>query len=225
MKNSLQHIAIIPDGNRRWAKERNLPAIAGHKKGYERVKELVECAREVGVSYVTFWAFSTENWKRSDEEVQALLHIIHEGLSTLYKEIQKEKTRFVHIGRKDRLGDQLRILIQTMEKETRHFEGFCLVLGIDYGGEDELIRAVNTLESAHDSTKTVVDFLDTSISGIPCPDIIVRTSGEVRTSGFMPLQSAYAEWFFENAYFPDFDKKKLLSVIDNYKERQRRFGA
>lgn len=225
MEHLPKHIAIIPDGNRRWAKERGLPSLIGHKKGYERVKELVEYGRQYGLSHITFWAFSTENWKRSDEEVRGILSILQEGLETLYKELHKEKTRFVHIGRRDRLGENLLSLIETMEEETKEYTSFCLVLAIDYGGEDEVIRASKEAVLSGDETKTLVDFLDTRRAGVPSPDIVVRTSGEMRTSGFMSIESAYAEWFFEKAYFPDFDVDALKRVLDEYKNRSRRFGA
>lgn len=225
MEHLPKHIAIIPDGNRRWAKERNLPSLFGHKKGYERVKELVEFSREHGISLVTFWAFSTENWKRSNEEVEGILHILQEGLETLYKELHKEKTRFVHIGRKDRLGEKLLSLIETMEQETKEYTSFCLVLAIDYGGEDQMLRASELWAREGDTKKTLIDFLDTTLQDVPHPEIVIRTSGEVRTSGFMPIESAYAEWFFEKAYFPDFDVDALKRVLDEYKNRSRRFGA
>lgn len=225
MEHLPKHIAIIPDGNRRWAKERNLPSLLGHKKGYERVKELVEFSREHGISLVTFWAFSTENWKRSNEEVEGILHILQEGLETLYKELHKEKTRFVHIGRKDRLGEKLLSLIETMEQETKEYTSFCLVLAIDYGGEDQMLRASELWAREGDTKKTLIDFLDTTLQDVPHPEIVIRTSGEVRTSGFMPIESAYAEWFFEKAYFPDFDVDALKRVLDEYKNRSRRFGA
>jgi undecaprenyl diphosphate synthase len=225
MEHLPKHIAIIPDGNRRWAKERNLPSLFGHKKGYERVKELVEFSREHGISLVTFWAFSTENWKRSNEEVEGILHILQEGLETLYKELHKEKTRFVHIGRKDRLGEKLLSLIETMEQETKEYTSFCLVLAIDYGGEDQMLRASELWAREGDTKKTLIDFLDTTLQDVPHPEIVIRTSGEVRTSGFMPIESAYAEWFFEKAYFPDFDVEALKRVLDEYKNRSRRFGA
>lgn len=225
MEHLPKHIAIIPDGNRRWAKERNLPSLFGHKKGYERVKELVEFSREHGLSFVTFWAFSTENWKRSNEEVEGILHILQEGLETLYKELHKEKTRFVHIGRKDRLGEKLLSLIEIMEQETKEYTSFCLVLAIDYGGEDQMLRASELWAREGDTKKTLIDFLDTTLQDVPHPEIVIRTSGEVRTSGFMPIESAYAEWFFEKAYFPDFDVEALKRVLDEYKNRSRRFGA
>ena len=225
MEHLPKHIAIIPDGNRRWAKERNLPSLLGHKKGYERVKELVEFSREHGISLVTFLAFSTENWKRSNEEIEGILHILQEGLETLYKELHKEKTRFVHIGRKDRLGEKLLSLIETMEQETKEYTSFCLVLAIDYGGEDQMLRASELWAREGDTKKTLIDFLDTTLQDVPHPEIVIRTSGEVRTSGFMPIESAYAEWFFEKAYFPDFDVEALKRVLDEYKNRSRRFGA
>jgi undecaprenyl diphosphate synthase len=131
----------------------------------------------------------------------------------------------VHIGRKDRLGEKLLSLIETMEQETKEYTSFCLVLAIDYGGEDQMLRASELWAREGDTKKTLIDFLDTTLQDVPHPEIVIRTSGEVRTSGFMPIESAYAEWFFEKAYFPDFDVEALKRVLDEYKNRSRRFGA
>lgn len=222
---SLSHVVIIPDGNRRWAKERYIPIGKGHMEGYMRAKELLIEARTQNIHYVTFWSFSTENWSRNKEEVNDLLEIIYRGLVELRKEVTKEKTRFLHVGRKDRLGEKITTLVTTLEEETKKYKDFCVCVAIDYGGEDELQRAYEKLKGSQDTTKSVVDFLDTTLLAIPNPDFIIRTSGEQRTSGFMPLQSTYSEWCFEETLFPDFTVKHFRRCLLKYNARIRRFGS
>ncbi|MEN9880898.1 MAG: hypothetical protein RLZZ308_81 [Candidatus Parcubacteria bacterium] len=219
-----QHIAIIPDGNRRWAKKKGLPVLSGHLAGYERVHELTKEARAVGVKYVTIWAFSTENWNRNEEEVDDLLTLIYKGLKELQGGVLEEKSRFVHLGRKDRLNKKICNLIEEMEESTKQYTDFCICIAIDYGGDDEVRRALLLYEASHDIVKTFVDFLDTSRAGIPSPDLIIRTSGEIRTSGFMPLQSLYSEWYFDIRPFPEFGKDALHEALHEYSTRNRRFG-
>lgn len=229
---TLKHIAIIPDGNRRWAKEHNLPAILGHEKGYERVRECVSSAREMGIAFVSVWAFSTENWKRKEEEIDDLMGLVSKGLSKIHEDAKKEKTRVVHIGRRDRISKKLLSLMEEVEKETKTYDGFCLCIAIDYGGEDEIERAHMRAIADGDTVaatekyeaKKLSDFLDTTIQGVPSPDVIIRTGGETRTSGFMLMQSAYSEWIFEEKLFPDFDGEAFEKAIDTYKARTRRYG-
>ena len=229
--NSLKHIAIIPDGNRRWAKENNLPALFGHERGYERTRELLIYAREAGIEYITTWAFSTVNWKRKQEEVDGIMGLLTKGLLKIHEDAKKEKTRVVHIGRRDRIHKKLLELIENIEEETKMYEGFCLCIAIDYGGEDEIERAeIRRRESKkiynnESNERSILDFLDTTIAKVPAPDLIIRTGGETRTSGFMPLQSAYAEWIFETVLFPDFSVDVFQKAIDEYRSRCRRFGA
>jgi undecaprenyl diphosphate synthase len=216
-----EHVVIIPDGNRRWARFLNSPISFGHKSGYERIKELISFAQEKGIKFITVWAFSTENWNREKDEVNDLLKIIKEGLESLIKEAKEHKTKFLHIGRKDRLGNEIIELINNLEEETKNYNDFCLCLAIDYGGEDEIKRAEDMQK---ENGKTVFDFLDTTLKNIPNPDLIIRTGGEHRTSGFMPLQSSYAEWIFSEKMFPDFDNIEFQKALDEYANRERRFG-
>lgn len=218
------HIAIIPDGNRRWAKEKMLPSFLGHKEGYKRVKELTDEVRSLGVQFFTVWAFSTENWKRDEEEKKELFSLLGEGLDEIASYVKEKKSRFIHLGRKDRLGEVLLSKITNLEEVTKENTDFTLCVAIDYGGEDEIIRAEEKLLLSKDTSKHVQDFLDTTRHGIPSPDIIVRTGGETRTSGFMPLQSAYSEWFFSPLYFPQFTVAVLHEVLREYEKRERRFG-
>lgn len=219
-----RHVAIIPDGNRRWAKERMLPPLFGHREGYARTEELVQEMKDLGVSCVTLWAFSTENWKRADNEKQELFSVIKEGLESLHANVLKKQSRFVHLGRKDRLGNDLLELINTLEEETKEYTSFTLCVALDYGGEDELVRAGLSLAQSGDTTKTVVDFLDTTQHNVPPVDFVIRTSGEKRTSGFMPVQSAYAEWYFSPLYFPQFTVEELHTSLAEYATRERRLG-
>ncbi|MBP6888220.1 MAG: di-trans,poly-cis-decaprenylcistransferase [Candidatus Pacebacteria bacterium] len=218
------HLVIIPDGNRRWAKEKSLPSFLGHREGYKRVEEIVQEAKDIGISHVTVWAFSTENWKRNENEKEELFSLITQGLRLFHENILKKKSRFVHFGRKDRLGDDLRALITTLEDETKEYSTFTLSVAIDYGGEDEVVRASDALKRSGDISKTIYDFLDTKEKNIPPPDFIIRTSGEKRTSGFMPLQSLYSEWYFSEKHFPDFGIKELYEALNDYKCRERRRG-
>jgi undecaprenyl diphosphate synthase len=218
------HVAIIPDGNRRWAKEKGLSRAEGHLQGYTRAKEIISFAHDAGIHVVTIWAFSTENWKRTEDEVSELLVLIKKGLSELHTEAIEKKTRVVHIGRRDRLGKDIIDLIDETEMKTKEYDSRCLCIAIDYGGEDELARAENLMRESNNTTKSVKDFLDTSRANVPPPDFIIRTSGEKRTSGFMPLQSAYAEWFFTDVLFPDFGKEMFQKALNEYGNRNRRFG-
>jgi undecaprenyl diphosphate synthase len=221
---SLVHVAIIPDGNRRWATKHNLSSLEGHREGYSRAKELLREARAQKIQYLTFWSFSTENWLRGESEVKDLLRLIYTSLVELRKEVRKEKTRFLHIGRKDRLDGSILKLIVDLQEETKEYTDFCVCVAIDYGGEDELKRACSKLQNSQDTTKTLTDFLDTSLLSIPNPDFIIRTSGEKRTSGFMSLQSVYSEWCFEPLLFPEFTAEHFKACLIEYCSRARRFG-
>jgi undecaprenyl diphosphate synthase len=218
------HIAIIPDGNRRWAKKNSLPVHKGHLEGYIRTKEIIEEAKKLGVQYLTFWVFSTENWLREEDEVCDLLALVYRGLKDLSSHVYEQKIRFLHLGRKDRLDKKLSALIVELEHATQSFTGLCLTLAIDYGGEDELFRAEKLLRDSSDTSKRLKDFLDTTRISLPDPDFIIRTSGEQRTSGFMPLQSAYSEWYFETVLFPEFTLECFNKALILFSQRARRFG-
>lgn len=225
-KNIPKHIAIIPDGNRRWARERNLPTLEGHRRGFDRAYELVKKARDIGVQIVTFWAFSTENWKRTTEEVGYLMQLYELMLDKHLKDAKKNNTRIIHIGRKDRLPKNLLNKIIEAEKNTKDFSKYYLCIGIDYGGEDEILRAVEKMIAqgnthGHDS---LFSCLDTAFLPQQYVDLMIRTSGELRTSGFLPLQSLYTEFVFSEKMFPDFTTEDLERAIEDYSSRKRRFG-
>lgn len=224
-----RHIAIIPDGNRRWAKEHNLPSIAGHKKGLDVAQLIARKIRSRGVHTLTLWAFSTENWGRNSKEVNYLMRLYSSFIERNFRNIEKEKTRYVHIGRKDRLPKSLLTKIESLEEKTKHFTSHYLNLALDYGGRDELVRAVQKIvksgiQSKEIDEKVIEENLDTAKEPYPNPDLIIRTSGEQRTSGIMPWQAAYAEYIFIDKYFPDLTEADIDWALAEYSRRQRRFG-
>lgn len=224
------HVAIIPDGNRRWAKNRGLPTLEGHRKGAETAKKLSKKAKALGIKIVTIWVFSTENWKRTVEETGYLMGLFDTFIDRERKEALKEKTRIIHIGRKDRIPESLRKKIIRAEEETKHFTDYYFVVALDYGGRDEILRAVSQMandkhQMSNLQEKDLSKFLDTKNLPQPEPDMIIRTSGEERLSGFMTWQSAYSEYYFSPLMFPDFGPEELEKAIREYGERKRRFGG
>jgi undecaprenyl diphosphate synthase len=222
------HVAIIPDGNRRWAREKGWQAWVGHRKAveYQRIRNLFHSCKDIGVKYLTFWAFSTENWKRPDEEIEQIFTLIRRGSKDLRDDFIKEQIRFRHMGRRDRIPQDVLQILESLEEDTKHFTELNFQLCLDYNGRDEIIRAFEKmLKSAikHVDEKTISEFLDSS--GIPDPDLVIRTAGERRTSGIMAYQAAYAELYFTNLYFPDFDEQEFHRAILDYSARTRRFGG
>ncbi len=229
------HIAIIPDGNRRWARERTFLPWKGHERAIENFRSLTEwCQQDPRVGILTVWCFSTENWKRDPEEIRKLMGLLESYLQKERKRFAADRTRLVHSGRKDRIPASLAKLIEDIETETGQYGGFTLHLAIDYGGKDEIIRAVNRmLQTAGEATnertnKRIIDqqirqFLDHP--ELPDIDLVIRTSGESRTSNFFLWQSAYAEWTFSPKHFPDFTTEDLAVAVDDFARRTRRFGA
>jgi len=224
------HIAIIPDGNRRWAKSHGLSAIAGHytSGSYKNMKSLFEEAKDLGVKYMSIWGFSTENWSRDKKEQKAIFDLIRKSVNQFRKDAQKEKIRFRHLGRKDRLPKNLVKKLIQLERETISFTDFNVQICLDYGGRDEILRAINKILKSKSKPKTITEnkfkqYLDTK--DIPDPDLIIRTSGEQRTSGLLPFQAPYAELYFTPIHFPEFSPKELRKAIEEYAKRQRRFGG
>jgi undecaprenyl diphosphate synthase len=221
------HLVIIPDGNRRWARDKKMPALEGHRRGAAVVEDLVWQCKDSGVKVLTLWGFSTENWQRSPDEVEGLMDLFVEFLQRVEKHLHNERVRFRQIGRKDRLPERLSMLIARIEAETAEYSDYYLNLCLDYGGRDEILRAVRrAIEAGVDpeslDEETLAGYLDTA--GIPDPDLILRTSGEVRLSGVLPFQSVYSELAFVDVHLPDMTKDMLLSIFDDYAQRQRRFG-
>lgn len=221
------HVAIIPDGNRRWAKKRGLDPTKGHEKGgsLSNLIPLLEESKRIGIKYLTFWAFSTENWKRDKKEVDFLFNIVKKSLSQLKQYAIKNKIRFRHVGRRDRLPNWLLKEFQSLEKETEQFSNLNVQICLDYGGRDEITRVINKiLQSGVREVKEdeIAAYLDSA--GIPDPDLIIRTSGEQRTSGLMPFQSVYSELYFCPVDFPDFNTENLKEAVEEFSRRKRNFG-
>ncbi|MEK6824753.1 MAG: polyprenyl diphosphate synthase [Nanoarchaeota archaeon] len=227
-KNVPLHVSIIPDGNRRWAKGRGLKPWEGHRfaSSSERVLALLEEAKSLGISYITFWAFSTENWQRDKREIKELFSVLRHGLKKFKKEFIIHKARFRHIGRKDRLPKDIVRQMDELEEATRSFSDINIQICLDYGGRDELMRAVNRVLKSGKIEVSEEDLafnLDTI--GIPDPDLIIRTSGEQRLSGFMPFQSSYAEFYFTPIHFPEFGPDELREAVQEFGRRKRNFGV
>ena len=226
------HIAIILDGNGRWAKQKGMPRHYGHVKGCQNLEEICDHIRDVGVKYLTVYAFSTENWKRSQEEVSGLLDIFRGYLKKCKKIAKKNNMRIRIIGDPAAFPEDLQQGIRELEEYTSQFDGIFFQIALNYGGRDELTRAMRRMgheikEGRLDPMKiteeTISDFLDTA--GIPDPDLMIRTSGEQRLSNFLTWQLAYTEFYFTDVAWPDFRKPELLEAIEKYNKRDRRFGG
>ena len=230
------HLAIILDGNRRWAKERGLPTLEGHRRGFNAAIKISRKARQMGIKILTLWAFSTENWGRSKEEVKYLMKLYEIMIDQNLKEALKEKIRIIHLGRKDRLNNKLLKKIIDAEEKTKNFDKYYICIALDYGGRDEIVRAMQKISNipalpagrqfpiSKIDEKTINQFLDTKDLPQSNVDFVIRTSGELRTSGFMMWQQAYAEYMFVKKYFPDFTPDDLEDCIKEYNKRKRRYG-
>ena len=223
-----QHVAIIMDGNGRWAKHRGLPRLMGHKAGGDNIRPVVKIFADYGVRYVTLYAFSTENWNRPKVEVTGLLGLLTRRIDNESRAFYEENIRIIHIGRLDRLSQKLRQKIEAAMQLTKSNTGLTLCLAFDYGGRDEIVQAARRLSSENlpdnkiDET-AVSRFLYTA--GIPDPDLIIRTGGEVRLSNFLLWQAAYSELCFTPVLWPDFGGKEIKEALSEYERRQRRFGS
>ena len=224
------HIAIICDGNGRWARSRGLPVTRGHEYGARALSEVMRAARDIGVHTVTVWGFSTENWKRPPKEKAKIFSLMKSYLDRELEEAIKEGVRIVHIGRKDRLPKELSRKIALAENETRENSKYLLNIAIDYGGHDEILRAVrgvieDGVKVSELSEDLFSSYLDTAGEPYPYVDLLIRTSGEMRTSGYMPWQLAYAEFYFEDVHLPDITPELLKKAILDYSRRRRRLGG
>ena len=216
------------DGNGRWAEMRGLPRIEGHRRGVTRVREVIETAYRMGVEVLTLYTFSIENWRRPDKEVAVIMDLLEETLKQEFNTFIEREIRFRVIGNRERLHKELKGFIEYIEKATENKKRFTLQCALSYGGRDELLRAIRRAVylnlSANEITEECISgLLDTS--GIPDPDLIIRTSGEQRLSNFLLWQSAYSEFYFTPTLWPDFTKEELLESIYEYQTRERRFGA
>ena len=219
------HVAMIMDGNGRWAKEKGLKRTAGHKKGAEVVREITTYCAEIEIKYLTLYAFSTENWKRPILEVEYLMKLLEKYLKEELKVYLENNIKFKAIGDLTRFSKALQIRISKTEEATQHCTGLTQVLALNYGSKDEIVRAVKRLieRGLEVSEENIESCLDTA--GIPPVDIMIRTSGEVRLSNYLLWQNAYAEMFFTQTYWPDFTQGELDDIISDFSRRERRFGA
>jgi undecaprenyl diphosphate synthase len=226
-----RHIAVIMDGNGRWAKRRGLTRVAGHREGAKAVREVVEASRELGIQVLTLYAFSTENWNRPPREINTLMRLLAKFLRQELASLIKNNIALRAIGNLERLPEEVKREIRKVMELTRNHTGMILNLALSYGGREEILRAVKKLaEGARDgrwkaeeiNATLLESHLDTG--GLPDPDLLIRTSGEHRISNFLLWQMAYTELYFCDILWPDFRKKDLLQAILNYQERERRFG-
>lgn len=227
------HVGIIMDGNGRWAKQRGLPRIEGHRRGVETVRSIIDAAREFGIKYLTLYAFSVENWKRPGEEVSALMTLLEYFLKRETKTLVKNRVRLLTIGRTQELPEPVREQLDRAKKATATFTDHTLILALNYGSRTEVVDAARAYATAVASGKeklndgswaTFSRYLYTGGDQIPDPDLIIRTSGETRVSNFLLLQAAYAEFVFTPVLWPDFTKADLAAAIAIFAQRERRFG-
>ena len=222
------HVAIIMDGNGRWAAARHLPRMAGHREGTENLRRVITACVEFGIKYLTIYAFSTENWKRPKDEVSGLMQIMADALEKEVGELNKQGVRINHIGRLEKLNASLRQGIINAVELTKGNDRLILSVAWNYGGRDEIVFAVQEILKKGIKPEEVNE---TTITGnlfthnIPDPDLVIRTSGEQRISNFLTWQSAYSEWYFTETLWPDFDKGELRKAILDYSSRSRRFGG
>jgi len=223
------HIAMILDGNRRWARARGRKPWEGHYWGYKAIEKLAHAARRLGVHTFTVWAFSTENWERPKKEVDEIMNIFRRALKEKEREFHRDRVALVHLGRKDRLPSDIRRELARIEEETsKYSSNHIFNIAVDYGGRDEILRACQKAIDAGEKKvdeKTFEKYLDTYGQAYPNPDLFIRTSGEQRTSGFLPWQMAYTEFYFEEKHLPDFSPADLEVAILDYSRRRRRFGG
>jgi undecaprenyl diphosphate synthase len=219
-------IGVIMDGNRRWAKANNLPTFEGHRRGHQTMKKLVEWAEEAGVKTVIVFAFSEENWKRAAEEVSFMMSLVREILASDTKEAIEKNIRLKYIGDVLKFPEDIARGMWDAEEKTKNNTGTTLAIAVSYGGRQEIIHVVNELMK-EGKTEITAEDIDAHMytAGLPDPDIIIRTSGEMRLSGFLPWQGVYSELFFTNTLWPDFSKEEFLKIINEYSTtRERRMG-
>lgn len=224
---NLRHIAIIMDGNRRWAKEKHLPSALGHKKGVDALRTTLRAFDDLGIKYLTVYAFSTENWNRKTEEVEFLLNLVAETLANELDEMNKENVQIHFIGGRERLSDKLKAIIKNAEETTKNNNGVVLQIAFNYGSRAEIVYAVKQIVANGTAVDEITEETISKnlyTSNIPDPDILIRTGGEQRISNYLLWQIAYSEIIIRNEFWPDFNKKTLISCINEFGKRQRRYG-
>lgn len=230
VNNIPKHIAIIMDGNGRWAKKRGLSRTMGHREGSRTLKKIVEACYKLGVRYLTVYAFSTENWSRPKEEVDDLMKLLLEYLKNAERELKGKNVRIRVIGERRNLPEEIVNEIERVQKNTEHIEGLDFIIALNYGGRQELVDAVSHI--VEDVRAGLISEVNEDIisqrlytSGIPDPDLLIRTSGEMRISNFLIWQCCYTEFYFCDVLWPDFSEEHLIEAIISYQGRQRRFGG
>ncbi|GAA5120089.1 isoprenyl transferase [Luteolibacter yonseiensis] len=227
-----RHVAIIMDGNGRWAKQRGLPRLEGHRAGAESVREVMEASIELGVEYLTLYAFSSENWNRPAAEVTALMGLLDRFLKEKAKDLDRQNVRLLAIGQLDRLPAKTRALIEQIQERTTNHTALTLVLALSYGSREEIVSAAKSLAS--DAVAGIIDPTDITnelfasrlhTAGMPDPDLLIRTSGEMRVSNFLLWQISYAEMVIVKKFWPEFRQGDLFEAVQEYQRRHRRFGA
>lgn len=226
-----KHIAIIMDGNGRWAKKRGMPRTFGHKKGAENVVNITRAMKESGVKYLTLYAFSTENWQRSQDEVSALMQLLRDYLDKEFKEIMENNVRIIFIGERNMLAEDIQQKIKDIEVKSAANTALTLCIALSYGSRQEILAAAKQAMTMAVENKLSPDELTADLFAsllytkeIPDPDILIRTSGEQRISNYLLWQLAYTELFFTKTYWPDFSKEELMDIIEKFNTRERRYG-
>ena len=227
-----QHIAIIMDGNRRWAKSKNMPATYGHKEGAETLRKMVRYAKEVGIKYMTVYAFSTENWSRSESEVDTLMKLFQEYLDNFAEKASKNDIRINVIGTRERLAQRLVESIEKAMEITKNCTGITLNIALNYGARNEIVNAIKKITNGVVNNNITIEDIDEKLvsknlytQDIPDPDLVIRTSGELRLSNFLLWQLAYTEFLFVEKNWPEFEEKDLDYAIEEYSKRNRKYGA
>jgi undecaprenyl diphosphate synthase len=222
-----RHIAIIMDGNGRWALQRGLPRLAGHKAGTENLRRIIRATVEFGIQYLTIYAFSTENWGRPPEEVQGLMGIVQDVIDRELEELNREGVQLRHIGRIERLEPRLRDKVVKAIERTKNNDRLVLIVAFSYGGRDEIVWAIQRMMKDGILPENVDDEMVSRYlytAGVPDPDLVIRTSGELRISNFLIWQAAYSEWYFTPTYWPDFNKDEYRLALEAFAHRDRRYG-
>ena len=231
MTEKIEHIAFIMDGNRRWARAHGLPVIAGHEKGAETLTEIVKASKDLGIKYVTVYAFSTENWKREKAEVDGLMSLLRKYLDKSFKELEDNNARILLVGEREMLAPDIVEKMQQIEERTAKNSDIILCVALSYGGRQEIICASKKIaELVQNGELKIKDVDEKKFSDmlytkdLPDPDLLIRTSGEKRISNFLLWQLSYSEFYFSDTLWPDFSKQELVDIIDEYKKRERRYG-
>lgn len=219
-----RHIGLIADGNRRWAKEHNLPKFEGHRRGFEAIKKIAQTVQQKGIEMFTFWCFSTENWERPADEVAYLMDLFESSLDKFGKIAEQNNARLRIIGQKWRFRPSIKKKIEDVEKKTINNSGTIFNMGLSYGGRDEIIQAIKKIIEKGLTAQSIDEKTVSENLWLPDIDMIIRTGGEQRLSGFLPWQAVYAELFFVKKYLPDFTPADFEAVLNEYASRQRRFG-